>query len=60
MLVASDDVSVAADEVWLGAVPTLRLVPASLTVLGAVTGPAVRNTFTVTAVKLLSQTFGVT
>ena len=57
VLVAADDVSVAADKVWFGAVPTLGLVPASLTVLVAVTFPAVRNTFPITAVKLLFQTF---
>ena len=66
MLVATDDVSIAADKPWflgavgaigaIGAVPTLGLIPASLTVLVAVTFPAVRNTLTVTAVKLLLQT----
>ena len=64
MLVATDDVSVAADEPWffgraigaIGAVPTLGFIPASLTVLVAVTFPAVRNTGPVTAVKLLLQT----
>ena len=57
VLVATDDVSVAADKVWFGAGPTLGLVPASLTVLVAVTFPAVRNTFPIAAVKLLLQTF---
>ena len=57
MLVAPDDVSVAADKVWFGVSPTLGLIQASLTVLVAVTFPAVRNTFPITAVKLLFQTF---
>ena len=60
MLVATDDVSVAADKVWFGAFrarPTLGLVQASLTVLVAVTLLSVRNTFPITAVKLLFQTF---
>ena len=56
VLVATDDVSVAADELWFGAFPALGLVSASLTVLVAVTFPAVRNTGPVATVKLLLQT----